>query len=317
MEKQDIYPKVIVTDIVHPDLLEGLIQQGYQVDYRPTLPRDEVMKVIKEYFGIVINSRMYMDREAMDKAENLKFIARLGSGLEIIDLSYAAEKGISVFNSPEGNCTAVAEHVLGMVLSLFNNLPRTDQEVRAQIWQREKNRGRELTGLTVGVIGVGHTGGQLSQLLQGFEITLLGYDKYKRGFFQNMGKGEEVSLDVILRRSDLISLHVPLTEETHHMVDKAFLERTRPGVVIVNASRGSVVDTRALIEALENGKVGGACLDVFENEKPPTWTKQEKVLYQRLYDCDNVLLSPHVAGWTFESKEKLSKVLLDKISSAF
>jgi D-3-phosphoglycerate dehydrogenase len=318
MYKSSLYnKKVLITDHTHDILEKGLRDLGMVIDYLPEIPRDEVKKVIKDYTGIVINTRMYMDKEMMDLGADLKFIARLGSGLEIIDLDYARAKGIHVVNSPGGNCNAVGEHALGMLLALANNLVASDREVRSRIWEREKNRGWEIDGRTVGVIGFGHTGSHFARKLRGFDVRILAYDKYKKDYANDWPMVSESSLDEVIEGSDIISLHVPLTEDTKHLVSKTFLGQCKKGCVLINTSRGQVVDTLALVEALERGWLSGACLDVFENEKPSTWSKEEHSLYQRLYDRSNVVLSPHVAGWTVESKKKLSQILVQKISRLF
>jgi D-3-phosphoglycerate dehydrogenase len=309
--------KVLITDHTHDILEKGFQELGMVVDYLPEIPRDEVKKVIKDYTGIVINTRMYMDKEMMDLGTDLKFIARLGSGLEIIDLDYARAKGIHVVNSPGGNCNAVGEHALGMLLALANNLVASDREVRSLIWEREKNRGWAIDGRTVGIIGFGHTGSHFARKLRGFDVRILAYDKYKKNYTKDWPMVSESSLDEVIEGSDIISLHVPLTEDTKHLVSKTFLRQCKKGCVLINTSRGQVVDTLALVEALEHGWLSGACLDVFENEKPSTWSKEEHSLYQRLYDRSNVVLSPHVAGWTVESKKKLSQILVQKISRLF
>ena len=237
--------------------------------------------------------------------------------MEIIDLNYAEAKGIHVVNSPGGNCNAVGEHALGMLLALANNLVTSDQEVRSMIWEREKNRGWELDGRVVGIIGFGHTGSHFAKKLKGFDVSILAYDKYKINYAEGWDMVKETTLEEVIEGSDIISLHVPLTVDTKHLVSKTFLRQCKKGCVLINTSRGQVVDTLALVEALEHGWLRGACLDVFENEKPNTWSKEEHSLYQRLYDRSNVVLSPHVAGWTVESKKKLSQILVQKISWLF
>lgn len=310
----EIMSKILITDHVHPLLKKGLEKLGFEVHYEPDILRPLVLNHIEKYTGLIINSRMYVDRDMLDRGVNLKFIGRLGSGLEIIDLEYAKERGVHVHNSPEGNCNAVAEHALGMLLALANNLHVADREVRNFQWNREKNRGWELRGKTIGIIGFGHTGSHFARVLKGLDVNILAYDKYKNNYAENEPAVTEVELDFLIQGSDIISLHVPLNESTQYLVSKMFLQKCKDGVVLINTSRGPVVDTKALLDALDRKKVLGACMDVFENEKTSTWTPDEKRLYDRLYDKDNVILSPHIAGWTSESKEKLAKVLLDKIS---
>lgn len=305
--------RVLITDDSHPLLREGLTRLGFACDYRPEITLAETRAIIENYTGLVINSKILVDREFLASAPRLIFVARLGSGLEIIDRESAARRGVAVISSPEGNRNAVAEQALGMLLALANNLLRADRDVRAQQWRREFNRGFELRGKTIGIIGFGHTGSQFARKLAGFETTVLAYDKYKTDYAHGMPWVRETDLETIQRQADVISLHLPLTPETRHYVDAAFLQRCRPGLILVNTARGANVDTEALVNALEDGRVGGACLDVFENEKPDTYTEHEQQLYQRLFARENVVVSPHIAGWTHESKRLLAEILLEKI----
>ncbi len=305
--------KILITDTVHPILLETFRQAGYEVTYDPAIRLETVRKVIPEFDGIIINSKILMDKAMLDAGTRLEFIGRLGSGLEIIDLEYAKEKGVGVYNSPEGNRNAVAEHALGMLLALANNLCRCDREVRQQVWQREANRGFEIVGKTVGIIGFGHTGSTFAKRLCGLEVNILAYDKYKTGFGDGLAYVKETSFEELIQNADIISLHLPLTEETFHLADKYFFEKCRQGFILINTSRGNVVNTDDLIAELKSGKMSGACLDVFENEKPRTFTERENEMYKELYTYENVILSPHVAGWTHESKRKMAETLIQKI----
>lgn len=306
-------PAVLITDAVHPLLLEGLSAGGYDCDYQPDIDPNAVPNLIAAYTGIVINSKIKVDKAFLDKAIHLQFIARLGSGLEIIDLDYAQERGVLVHRSPDGNCDAVAEHALGMLLALANNLCRTNQEVRQKIWAREANRGWELMGKTVGIIGFGYTGTAFAKRLSGFEVQILAYDKYKTGYATTLPYVQESGIAQILETADIISLHLPLTQETRHWADDAFFDKLQHPVVLLNTSRGEVLKTSSLLSALDKGIVSAACLDVFENEKPTTYSEEEQKLFAELFARENVLLSPHVAGWTKESKERLSKLLLNRI----
>lgn len=307
--------KVLVADKVHPYLLEQLSSKSFEVEYQPKISHSETLKIIKDYFGIIINSKTKANKIFLDEAKQLKFIGRLGSGLEIIDVKYATQLGVKVYNSPEGNRNAVAEHAIGMLLSLFNNLKKGDEEVRALHWDRESNRGLELEGKTIGIIGYGNTGSQLAKKLTGWDMKILAYDKYKSGF--GTDKVTESNLEDILDEADIISFHLPLTNETSELLDKTFLSRIRRNVFIVNTSRGKVIKTEILLEGLESGKIRGACLDVFENEQVETFTPEEKEMYTRLYSYDNVILSPHVAGWTEESLFKIAATLINKINVDF
>lgn len=306
--------KILITDYVHQRLIEGLIEMNYQVDYKPKISFQEVKDIIKEYVGIVINSKVKMQAETIDLATDLQFIARLGSGLEIIDVPYAEEKNIAVFNSPEGNRNAVGEHAMGMLLSLMNNLKRADQQVRNFEWNREQNRGSEIEGKTCGIIGFGHNGSNFGRKMAAFGAKVLAYDKYLTDFDDPASNIFSVNLVQLYKEADIISLHVPLTSDTHKMINYAFLENCKDGCIIINASRGKVIILEDLVEALEKGKIGGACLDVFENEKILTYSVREKRLYQRLFALENVVVSPHIAGWTKESLHKIATTLLQKIS---
>jgi D-3-phosphoglycerate dehydrogenase len=308
--------RILITDKVHELLINSLTDQGWKVDYNTSISLAEVHDCIHQYDGIVINSKIKMYKDLIDKGEHLTFVARLGSGMEIVDIPYARSKDIRVINSPEGNCNAVGEQAMGMLIMLANNLHRGHREVSSFIWDREGNRGFEIKGKTVGVIGVGNTGIAFASKLQSWDVTILGYDKFKSGYGDIAGV-IETDLETVLQKSDIISFHLPLTEETIGMCDHGFLERCKDGVVIVNTSRGQVIKTEDLISLLETGKVGGVCLDVFENEKVDTYTEEEKKMYTRLFSLPNVVLSPHVAGWTQESLQRIAELVLDRINSDY
>ncbi len=305
--------RLLITDGVHPLMIETFSTHGFACDYKPNISSEEVLRVIRQYEGLIINSKITVDKPFLQAAKKLKFIGRLGSGLEIIDLEYAREIGVKVYRAPEGNRNAVAEHALGMLLSLANKLITGDREVRLKQWDREKNRGFEIMGKTVGIIGYGNTGKLFSTKLAALGARVLVYDKYKTGFAEDTPCITESSMKVIFREADIISFHVPLTAETYHLFDEQFINRSKEGIILINTSRGKVVDTQALVKGLEEGRIAGACLDVFENEKPEKFSESEDKIFQELYRFDNVVLSPHVAGWTMESKLRLTKVLLDKI----
>ncbi len=308
--------KVLITDGVHPLLQEGLEAIGFDCDYHPKISLAEVRENIAPYSGIIINSKITMDREMFDRAPLLEFVARLGSGMEIVDQVYAAEKGIAVHSAPEGNCNAVGEHALGMLLAHANNLVRSDNEVKQKNWRREANRGFEIMNKTVGIIGFGHTGSSFAKKLSGMGVKILAYDKYKQNYAAHLTYVKETGLENIIQNADIISLHLPLTPETKHFVDTEFINQVARPFVLINTSRGNCVATEALLTGLAAGKITGACLDVFENEKTDTFTEKEDKIYQKLYTYPQVVLSPHVAGWTVESKEKLAATLLRKIKAA-
>jgi D-3-phosphoglycerate dehydrogenase len=306
--------RVLFLDAVHPILEERLRAFGFFCDHDYQSTYNQIKESISVYSGVVIRSRLPMDAALIAAAKNLQFIARSGAGLENIDLIAAREAGIAVVNSPEGNRDAVGEHAIGMLLMLFNKLHLADAEVRRGVWNRETNRGRELSGLTVGIIGYGYMGTAFAEKLQGFGCKILAYDKYKVGF--GSAKVTECQLESILSEADVISLHLPLSEETKYIVDTDFIDAMVKPFYLINTARGMHVDTAALVSALESGQVLGACLDVIEYEKKSFELLDFTMLpepFGYLVKSDKVILSPHVAGWTTESYEKLSVYLAEKI----
>jgi D-3-phosphoglycerate dehydrogenase / 2-oxoglutarate reductase len=308
--------KVLITDKVHDLLVHGMEAMGFEVHYDTSIDMDILPGIIHEYDGIIINSKIKMMKPIIDKGTKLKFISRLGSGMEIIDVPYAKSKGIVPINSPEGNRNAVAEHAIGMLLSLANKLYKANAEVKNFIWKREENRGFELEGKTIGIIGLGNTGESLARKLSSWQLNILSFDKYRVDYGPDLSFVSRVNLEDILNEADIITLHLPLTQETKYLVDKNFLQKCRKKPVIINTSRGEVVKTEDLIFALKENLISGACLDVFENEKVETYTESEKRMYQQLFDFENVMVSPHIAGWTKESLEKIAMVTLEKIKRA-
>ena len=309
--------QVLFIDSVHPLIKEELTAHGFQCDYFPEYGRSDFLRIMKDYTGIIIRSKIMLDQEILALAGQLKFIGRVGAGMENIDLDFAIMKGIQCFNSPEGNRDAVAEHTVGMLLSLFNHLNRADRQVRAGQWIREANRGMELKGKTIGIIGYGNMGSAFAQRLKGFDVKVISYDKYKNNYSD--GNTLEVDLEGIFKQSDVVSLHVPLTEETKYLVDRSFLEKFEKEIILVNTARGAVVKTSDLVEKLKAGKVTGAALDVLEYEDKSFENLATDLPddFQYLLNAENVILTPHVAGWTVESNIKLAKVLVEKIKVAF
>jgi D-3-phosphoglycerate dehydrogenase len=302
--------KVLFVDTVHPMLWEELEKEGFHCIEAYDLNKEEVKAISSDTYGIVIRSRFKIDAPLLDACQELRFIARAGSGMENIDEEFATSKGIACLNAPEGNRQAVAEHALGMLLSLFNNLNTADLEVRQGLWKREENRGVELNGKTVGIIGYGHNGSAFADVLGGFGVKLLAYDKYKSNYSE---KAIESDMQTIFDEADILSLNIPLTNETHHLVNDEFIQRFKRPFYLINTSRGHCVKTVDLIDAMQDGKVLGACLDVLEDEKTSFEKLENSVDFQRLIQSKKVILSPHVAGWTKESKFKLVQVLLEKI----
>ncbi|HYG51092.1 MAG TPA: NAD(P)-dependent oxidoreductase [Flavobacteriales bacterium] len=309
---------VAFIDTVHPVLNQMLEAKGMACHDLHQHDIQSLKLIIKDFDGIVLRSRIPMNADFLQHATRLKFIARSGSGLENIDLDYCTKNNIVCFNSPEGNRDAVGEHAVGMLLMLFDKLSKADAEVRQGIWLREENRGYEIAGKTVGIIGCGVMGNAFAKRLSGFECTVIGYDKYKRNYTNQYI--HEVSLHELQERADIISLHVPLTPETKYMVDAAFIDKTAKPFYLINTSRGPCVNTAHLVEALKTGKIKGACLDVLEYEKPSFEKLDIATLPQPMHylaASDKVILSPHIAGWTFESYYKLSSYLGEKIIQHF
>ena len=306
--------KVLFIESVHEILHQRLEEAGYTCDRLYESTRTELLKCAADYEGVVVRSRVKIDREFMDAAPALQFIARSGSGLENIDVEYAQSKGIAVYNSPEGNRDAVGEHALGMLLMLLNNLRQADADVRAGLWPREENRGHEIAGKTVGIIGYGIMGSSFAEKLRGFGARVLAYDKYKSGFSNEYI--QEATLSELQQQADIVSLHLPLNEETHYFANTAFFHSFAKPIYFINTARGKNTDTAALVQALKDGRVRGACLDVIEYEKASLEGLEKDPSLTAMRDLiamPNVVLSPHIAGWTHESYEKLSSVLADKI----
>lgn len=308
--------KVLVTDSTHPILVQRLREAGLQVDIDISSDYDVLLSLIADYEAIVVRSKVIIDRRFIDHAPRLRCIGRVGAGMETIDVDYAESKDIRCLNSPEGNRDAVGEHAVGLLLSLLNNIARADAEIRRGLWQREANRGVELQYRTVGIIGFGNMGAAFARRLQGFGCRILAYDKYKQSYAPDYV--EEVSLSELQRQADVVSLHVPLTDETRHMVNLSFLRSFAHPFILLNTSRGAVVDTPALVQAMQQGLVTGAALDVIEYENMTRDSLDMETLpdaFRYLIESPRAVLTPHVAGWTVESKYKLAAVLADKIIS--
>ncbi|MEI7661820.1 MAG: NAD(P)-dependent oxidoreductase [Bacteroidota bacterium] len=308
--------KILFIDSVHPLVREGLTAFGFQCDFFADYKREDFLEVASQYAGVIIRSKIRIDKEFLDKAASLRFVGRVGAGMENIDTVYAESKGILCLNSPEGNRDAVGEQTLGMLLSLMNHLNRADRQVRQGIWHREENRGNEIMGKTIGIIGYGHMGSAFARRLKGFQANVISYDKYKLSYSD--GNTIETTLDEIFEQSDIVSLHVPLTDETTWMVDHDFIGRFRKDIWLINTARGRVVRTADLVRNLVSGKVKGAALDVLEYEDSSFENISENLPTELGYlmASDRVILTPHIAGWTIESNEKLARVLVEKIRAA-
>lgn len=309
--------KILHIDSNHPLLWEQLQQAGFYNEADFTSSKQEVEAKIENYHGIVIRSRFKIDKTFLDKATNLQFIARVGAGLESIDCDYAIAKGIHLIAAPEGNANAVGEHTIGMLLSLFNNLNKANNEVKSGQWKREANRGHELEGKTIGIIGYGNMGKSFAKKLRGFDVTVLCYD-----ILPNMGddNATQVSLSELQERADVLSLHTPWTPETDKMINSDFINQFQKPFWFINTARGNSVVTADLVEALKSGKILGAGLDVLEYEKlsfETLFEGEKPVAFEYLLMAENVLLTPHIAGWTFESHQKLAQTIVDKIMKTY
>lgn len=305
-------PLVIITDKVPEFLKEKLQQKGYKVKYLPDITAEELNEQIPEAEGLILTTKIKVREPMLARAVKLKWIGRLGSGMDHVDVAYAESHGIRCITTPEGNRNAVAEHVLGLLLGLMNNIPKSYNEIRQGEWIRVPNRGVELSGKTVGIIGFGNAGAAVAKLLGAFDVTVLAYDKYKFGFAKDYIK--EASFEQVCRYSDVISFHVPLTSETTYMADERFFASLEQRPYFINAARGSVTDTTALIYALKNNLIAGAALDVLENENLGTYTPSQREALDYLLQQPNVIITPHLGGSSKEAFHKMSSVMIEKLA---
>ena len=303
--------KVLIVDEMHESIVHMPEELGLEVDYFPNISIDEVLRKVGNYEGLLIRSKFSIDSQFLSQAPKLKFIGRAGAGLDLIDLEACKKAGVDVFGANEANKVAVAEHLIGMLLSLLHKINTASREVKNGEWNREKNRGEELFGKTVGIIGFGNNGQATAERLSAFGCKILAYDKYKYGFGNHLI--EEVPLQRLFDEADVVSLHIPLTKDTLGMIDAKFFEAFKKEIYFCNIARGEIVVLADLAEALKKRKVKGACLDVLENEKLKTLTPAQKDTFDYLRSLENIVLTPHVAGWSNESYVKINKVLREKI----
>lgn len=307
--------KILLLDKNHPLITEQLLAKNFVLEEDFTSSYDEACRKIENYDGIIIRSRIPLDKSFLEKGKNLKFIARVGAGMENIDIPVAEELGIQLINSPEGNRDSVAEHVVGMLLILMNRLFIASQEVKNGIWKREENRGDELLGKTVGLIGYGNMGKATAKRFSGFGCKVI-FHEILPGLSDEYAS--QVSLEELKQSADILSLHIPLTSETHYLVNESFISEMKKDFYFVNTARGKNVETKYLVENLKSGKIKGACLDVLEYEKSSfehLETENDDLKY--LLESEKAIVTPHIAGWTHQSKEKLAQVIVDKIVNRF
>jgi D-3-phosphoglycerate dehydrogenase len=307
--------KILIADEMHPSIIPDLKKKGFEVDYFPTIGREELRSVIHQYNGIIIRSKTSMNPEMIDMAPNLRFIARAGAGTDKIDEAYCEERNIVILNAPEGNRDALGEHALGMLLTLVNKIHTADNEIRQLIWDRESNRGTEIKNKVVGIIGYGNMGSAFAQRLSGFECQVLAYDKYKNSYGDQYAAKSD--LNRIFRESDILSFHVPLTQETDGFYDYNFFNNFQKQIIIINTARGQILPLSDLIKLLDEGKILGAALDVLENEKLNTLKNMQKAQFDNLIKRHNIVITPHVGGWSFESYKRINDTLVQKITSLY
>ncbi|QNL50070.1 phosphoglycerate dehydrogenase [Olivibacter sp. SDN3] len=302
---------VLIVDDIHQVFMDRLSEAGINFSYFPAIGRTEALKMLKDYEVLVVRSKFKIDEEVFSAADHLSIIARAGAGMDNIDEQLAEEYGVRLINAPEGNRDAVGEHMIGMLLSMLNNLSAGDKQVRGGIWLREQNRGVELGGKTVALIGYGNNGQAMARKLSGFGVNVIAYDKYKTGFSDQYAK--EVSMEEVVRDADILSLHIPLTRETHRLVDAEYLLHFKKPIFFLNGARGEIVDIMAVLDAIDHGKILGAAFDVLPLERFPEASTVD--WFERLSNHEGVLLTPHVAGWSVESYFKIAAVLADKLIS--
>ena len=304
--------KVLIAAPVHAILTEGLVKAGYSCIIEEKINQQTAFKLIGDCVGVVTSTRIQLNKELLDVAPQLQWVARMGSGMEVVDLDYAAQKGISCYSSPEGNSNAVAEHALGMLLGLNKRIFWSQKEIQQGIWERDKNRGTELEGKTIGIIGFGNTGRAFARKLSVFDMKILVYDKYRHEEIPSYA-AFCANLDPIFQQADIVSFHVPMQKDTYHYLDDKFITNMSKAFVLINTSRGIVTNTKALLKGIESGKISGACLDVWEEEPLEAMKGEIKEALKKLISLPQIIITPHIAGYSKEALYKMSKILLDRI----
>jgi D-3-phosphoglycerate dehydrogenase / 2-oxoglutarate reductase len=304
-------PKCLIIDSMHESIFPLLKEISWDVEYRPDIKRDEVKVIINDYQGLIVRSKTIVDADLLGAEPKVKFIGRAGAGLDNLDLDYLASKNIHVLHASEGNRDAVGEYAVGALLSLMRNIPRADREVRNMVWEREGNRGEEIMGKTIGIIGYGNMGHAFAKRLTGFSCNVLAFDKYKTVYSDQYAV--KASLEQLFAETDILSLHIPLTKETRALVNSKFINQFAKKIILVNTARGEIVSLSDLVAGLDNGKIRGAVLDVLENEKLHTLSPEQLDSFNSLKERSNVIFTPHIAGWTIESHVKINVALVSKI----
>ena len=307
--------KVVIIDDMHPEIISLLEERGLEVDYRPDIPKERVSGVLTDCEGLIVRSKVYVDEHLLASARNLKFVARAGAGTDNLDEEFLKNKGIAVFNAPEGNRDAVGDHTVGLILALLNNFKKSDREIADFIYDREGNRGLEMSEVTIGLVGLGNTGSAVAKRCVAFGARVLAYDKYiSDPALQGV---DFCDMSKIFTEADVVSFHVPLTYETNGMINEEYIMNFKKNIFLINTSRGKTASNRDLWKLYENGKIRGMGLDVIENEKMSTYTDAEKEDLKRMVEAPQIIITPHVAGWTFSSYRKISSVLAEKIIRYF
>ncbi len=305
--------RVLIVDRMHESILPLLKGANLEPDYRPEITRDAILSCISEFIGLIIRSKTEVDKELLDAGSNLKFVSRAGAGMDKVDRNYLEKRNIQAINAPEGNRDSLGEHTLGMLLGLLHKINVADNQVKHKIWRREENRGLELKGKVVGIYGYGHMGEAFAKKMVGLDCKILAYDKYKRDFSSDLAKG--VDLHTFREQTEILSIHIPLKDETKYLFDYENLTRYPKLKIILNTARGEILKLLDAVRLVEEGRIIGLGLDVLENEKFSTYSTEEKSVFLRLKKLPNVILTPHVGGWTYESYERINNVILEKIKN--